>query len=624
MKLTSCHWTVALVCICTTASWCTPFAAAKPPAELDSHSTRYDLDYTADDGRAVASDTGSNHRASPAGFNLPPGVTSQQAAMQYWGAQGSRGQPNQFQYQQLPYQQQPYSYQPYQQRPNQFAALPGQYAPQPWQYGQPQGQPRFAPMNYPPRATMAMRNGPPAVPPAVPVNTFKQSSDETASTTTSAGSTTCESCEAGSCQCASDKECSCEKCEGDNCDCCKSHCLPILKIQDCCPLECEEEEVCRVFGDCCCLKERGLAIFGWVDAGIMGNGRLSPDRFNGPTTFPDRRGEGQLNQFYCVLERAIPEDNCGLFIGGRVDYLLGTDYIYNTAAGLDGTSDGNIPRWDINRFYGSDLPQMYVEAAYNDLKVKMGHFYTIIGYEVVPAIGNFFYTHAYTMQYGEPFTHTGVLASRPLNDNWTLYAGVTNGWDTFNTDARANFLGGLTYSQDDWGSLAFAIHTGDESIFGPGVGPWANRTIYSIVWSRTFTSRLSYVLQSDYGNQNLNPIGGQNAEWYGVNQYVFYKLNCCWSAGARIEWFRDDDGYRVTGLRQGNAIAGASFPGNFYECTLGLNWKPNANLIVRPEVRWDWYEGEVNQNPAVAATSPYDAGTRNNQFLYGLDLIYQW
>ena len=59
----------------------------------------------------------------------------------------------------------------------------------------------------------------------------------------------------------------------------------------------------------------------------------------------------------------------------------------------------------------------------------MGHFYTIIGYEVVPATGNFFYSHAYTMYYGEPFTHTGALAEFAVNDQWTVYGGWVNGWD---------------------------------------------------------------------------------------------------------------------------------------------------------------------------------------------------
>src|SRR5690606_33133117 len=146
----------------------------------------------------------------------------------------------------------------------------------------------------------------------------------------------------------------------------------------------------------------------------------------------------------------------------------------------------------------------------------------------------------YTMQYGEPFTHTGILASKPVGDNWTVHAGVTNGWDTFNTNSRANFLGCVTYSIDDWGSLAFAITTGDLGLGGVGVAPFSNTTMYSIVWSRDLTSRLTYVLQHDHGYQDRSPIIEQDAVWYGINQYVFYKLNCNWSAGARIEWFRDD------------------------------------------------------------------------------------
>ena len=56
------------------------------------------------------------------------------------------------------------------------------------------------------------------------------------------------------------------------------------------------------------------------------------------------------------------------------------------------------------------------------LNVKAGHFYTPIGYESVPAPDNFFYTHAYTMQYGEPFTHTGLLGNYKVNPNWSVLA----------------------------------------------------------------------------------------------------------------------------------------------------------------------------------------------------------
>ena len=60
--------------------------------------------------------------------------------------------------------------------------------------------------------------------------------------------------------------------------------------------------------------------------------------------------------------------------------------------------------------------------------VKVGHFYTIIGWEVVTAPDNFFYSHAYTMYNSEPFTHTGVLGHAwPLTEDVEVYGGYTLG-----------------------------------------------------------------------------------------------------------------------------------------------------------------------------------------------------
>jgi hypothetical protein len=390
---------------------------------------------------------------------------------------------------------------------------------------------------------------------------------------------------------------------------------------------CGDQQIDRLFDEVDWLQSYDMTLTGWLNAGVMGNGRRTPDHFNGPLTFADRRGEGQANQQWISLDCSPPKDNCGWFVGGHVDFFFGSDYFFTTAAGLDGSQVGNFPQWNTSPrdLYGFAMPQLYLETDYDDLKIKYGHFFTTIGYEVVPAIGNFFYSHSYTMQYGEPFTHTGVSASSTQN-NWTFSGGVVGGWNTVSADERASFLGGLTFTDKDWGSFAFSIITGGESEFNlPGLGPFANRTMYSIVWSRNFTNRFTYVIQHDYGMQkNAFDLGG-NAEWFGVNQYLFYKLNSCWTAGLRIEWFRDDDGFVVTGLRPGNAIVGASFPGNFYEITAGLNYKPNGNLAIRPEVRWDWYDGRENQsftNPPI--TSPYDAGAKNNQLTYGVDFIFQF
>ncbi len=96
--------------------------------------------------------------------------------------------------------------------------------------------------------------------------------------------------------------------------------------------------------------------------------------------------------------------------------MFGTDAIFTQAYGVpafDVNSGAPLNRnhWDLsmlgsndNRFYDIALPQVYAEAYApigNGLNIKAGHFYTPIGYETVPAPDNFFYTHAYTMQYGD-------------------------------------------------------------------------------------------------------------------------------------------------------------------------------------------------------------------------------
>ena len=228
----------------------------------------------------------------------------------------------------------------------------------------------------------------------------------------------------------------------------------------------------HLFDNCCELKCNDTTLTGWVSGGIMGNDDNPSSHFNGPMTFPDR-DDGQFNQFYGILQRTQADlsKNCGWWFGGDVDFMWGSDYFFTTAAGLDGTPTGNVPRWGTSSTagggdafrYGFAMPQLYAETDYDDLRIKWGHFYTIIGYEVVPDIGNFFYTHSYTMQYGEPFTHTGVLASRNCATSGpgpraSLPAGTSS-----TSPADADFLGGITYTDKDYGSLAFSIITGDDS-----------------------------------------------------------------------------------------------------------------------------------------------------------------
>ena len=56
-------------------------------------------------------------------------------------------------------------------------------------------------------------------------------------------------------------------------------------------------------------------------------------------------------------------------------------------------------------------------------------------------------------------------------------------------------------------------------------------------------------------------------------------------------------------------------PGNFYEITLGTNYTPTPNVLIRPGVRFDFYSGSAK---------PFDDGTKNNQILFGVDAILRF
>ena len=225
-------------------------------------------------------------------------------------------------------------------------------------------------------------------------------------------------------------------------------------------------------------------------------------------TFNDRI-DGQLNQVNAYIHRPTDTGGCGFDIGGRIDVLYGTDHRFAMSRGLETRGDSSN-RWNSanRRFYGVALPQAYMEAAYDDFTVKLGHFYTIVGYESVPAPNNFFYSHPYTMQYGEPFTHTGMLASYKITDTITLHAGFDRGWDNWEDDNdQLSALFGATWSNGCGTSIAFAGTSGEE--ISPITGADDDRFMYSVVLSHEMNDRLSFVLQHDLGIQRRSVTRGK-------------------------------------------------------------------------------------------------------------------
>jgi hypothetical protein len=333
-------------------------------------------------------------------------------------------------------------------------------------------------------------------------------------------------------------------------------------------------------------EDRRASVYGWVDCGIGGNTQGSD--FNGTVGLQDRNLQAMMNQLYLVGERRLDVDTDAWDWGARVDLLYGTDAWQTNARGLDAYlfnqfDNFGIPRWESSRYYSLAMPQLYGEVGRGDLSVLLGHFYTPLGYEVVPAVGNFFYTHSYAFMFGTPNTHTGVLVNWEPNDGLRVTSGVTNGWDNF-TDGMPAFsnpdypgasnnvayLGELVLTSADGGQLlAIAASTGNE--YTPVIEPTAapgtllvgNRSMVTAYWQNELAEQLTSVTEgwsawqfnADTGFENVGQQAGL-AQWYGICQYFYRGLTDQLSAGTRLEWFRDNNGYRAAGHDSGRSRHG--------------------------------------------------------------------
>ncbi len=366
------------------------------------------------------------------------------------------------------------------------------------------------------------------------------------------------------------------------------------------------------------LESHGIRMGGWLQQGITVNSRKSPDGYNGPIATNDWDREYQMNQLWLYLSRPTDTGGCGWDWGGHVDLIYGTDWRYGVNYGLEDRING------AGQSYGFVMPQAYFEVAYNDLKIRAGHFAGILGYEVVPAVLNPFYSHSYAMGYTEPLLVTGVMADYQLTDRWLIQGGFHRGWMMWeDMNTSLDVMGGLKYTTDDKrSSLAYAVSVGPQDPAGN-----ASRFASSLVWKRKFTERFEYILQHNLGVEDGTGLGGGQAEWYGINQYFLYALTPKLTAGVRAEWLRDADGTRVAGVGNmpwaaGRAWDGAGYAGDFYEVTLGAQWRPRPNWLIRPEVRWDWYDGP--NSPIIGQERPFGGGNRSDQVTFATDVVFTY
>jgi hypothetical protein len=385
------------------------------------------------------------------------------------------------------------------------------------------------------------------------------------------------------------------------------------------------------------MEESPVKIYGWIENSFTLNANgpgkndinfgVNPNFLAQPGPHNGFRWMG--NQYYLVFENPL-EMNDQVNFGFRFDNLFGNDWQFNHMQGMFNNS------FTLNHFAGYDPAQFYAEVhlpvlTKGGLDIRGGRFYTILGYEVVPAIGRPLVSVPYMFNYGQPFTHTGMLSTLHVTDQINWINGTVNGWDRWlSTHWKWNYIGGVTWTSKDtkW-ALAISYIFGPDSypyfvrqnaqIVFPGstvppylagrqnIGYGGNwRAMFTTVLTRTWTDKLTQVMETDEGYENnLSGLGvggtSRNESWYSFGNWFLYKATDKLTFIWRAEVFRDDGGART------------GFNANFYEQTVGAVWKPFGNwLWFRGEARYDWCQG----------ADPYTSGTRNSQFTLAGEVIF--
>ncbi|MCD0462029.1 outer membrane beta-barrel protein, partial [Roseiconus lacunae] len=162
--------------------------------------------------------------------------------------------------------------------------------------------------------------------------------------------------------------------------------------------------------------------------------------------------------------------------------------------------------------------------------------------------------------------------------------GYVFGWDSGFEDNGDAFLGGLSVGLSDDLTVTYATVGGR---FADDRITTEQGYMHSIVADLALTDNLQYIFQSDLLDTEDN-AGALVRETFGINQYLIYTVSDCVAFGGRFEWYNQEGVFLNDNGTPGNDADDFAQESDIYALTLGMNYRPHANVIVRPEIRWDW------------------------------------
>jgi len=302
---------------------------------------------------------------------------------------------------------------------------------------------------------------------------------------------------------------------------------------------------------------KGISLSGFVDTSYTYNFNRPDSGINTLRVFDTEDNSFEVDLVKLVFEKKSEEG-----VGFRTDLDFG-----HTAQILGGANDDDF-----------EFQQAYLTYKAIGVDWMVGKFVTLHGAEVIEAPSNHNISRSFLFGYAIPFTHTGIMGTKPIGDTIDIKFGLVNGWDntTDNNRAKTGHLG-IGYHPSDLFAITVNGMYGAEKDDDTA----DKRKLMDVVATIKPIKNLTLLLNYDLGSEDKRAPGGKDAKWSGFSGVVRYDLTDRLGVSLRGEAFNDRDGVR-TGTDQ-----------DLWESTCTVSYMLRENLIVRGEYRHDDSNEEV-------------------------------
>ncbi|WP_290867328.1 outer membrane beta-barrel protein [Aquabacterium sp.] len=402
----------------------------------------------------------------------------------------------------------------------------------------------------------------------------------------------------------------------------------------------------------------GIKLQGYLQAGYAVNNRSTHAQATGghsnfPVVGPSDEGL-QLNELHVVMSQAmrgnllpritplpgpVPWDYSW---GFNAELLYGRNGLPASMHGLDAdwrvnqSPSGVAPGSNRQNYWAT--PQVYAEAYlpwWQGVAVMAGRFGAGVGYEIPPSFRpgpDFFYSRTYAFV-AQPDQVAGVLASvNVLRSELGLVAtemGLVNGrqnWRDNNGDK--SLIGAVRWRSSDMATwVDYSFMSGNEQS-DPDVTPQMptsrlisprgqRRSHHSLSIVAHPMDRVEVHAEALMGEQKgdgqadtidiLTGPGFTGGRYRGLNAQVSWRARDTLQYAVRAETFQDRKGIALFPV--------TAVPGDFNALTLGARIDLTRNVLLRPELRYDWQ----SHNQGVKA---FGGGSASNQTTLSADLVF--